>query len=109
LIMLENAKSFEEIEDVVSSQWFASIIIENIVVEDTEDISSFMQFDSIFERCVHLFLTEVVRIYFVEQIHSLICVSVDVLRLFYWRLEENDEIANVLSRYSLFHRQNDQW
>jgi hypothetical protein len=104
LIMLENTNSFEEIENVVSSQLSVSIIIEDIIVENTKDISLFMQFDLIFKKCVHLSLIEVIRIYFIEQIHFLICVFVDVLRLFYWRLEENDEIVNVLSWYFLFHR-----
>jgi hypothetical protein len=108
-IMLENANLFKKIEDVVSSQWLTSIIIKNIVVENAKDISFFVQFDSIFKKCVYLPLIKIIRIYFVEQIHSLIDVFVDALRLFYWRLEENDAIVNILNRYFLFHDQNDQW
>jgi hypothetical protein len=107
LNVLESINSSQKLE-CISSQWSKFIIIEDIIVQNT-NVASFVQCSSIRERCLHLSLTEAIRTYLVEQINVLIDVFVDALRLFYWRLKENDAIVNVLSRYSLFHCQNDQW
>ncbi len=65
--------------------------------------------DSIMKTCKTLIMTEVIKMFSIDQIHDLIDVLVDIIRLFYWRLEENDEIVNILELFSMLHCQHDQW
>jgi hypothetical protein len=107
LNVLENMNSFQKLK-CISSQWSKFIIIEIIIVSNT-NVAFFVQCSSIRERCLHLSLIEAICTYLIEQINVLIDAFVDAFRFFYWRLKKNDAIVNVLSRYFLFHRQNNQW
>jgi hypothetical protein len=81
LNVLESKNSSQKLE-CISSQWSKFIIIEDIIVQNT-DVAFFVQCSSIRERCLHLSLIEAIRTYFVEQINVLIDVFVDAFRLFY--------------------------
>jgi hypothetical protein len=83
LNVLENMNSFQKFE-CISSQF---IIIEDVIVQDTNVVFS-VQCSSIFERCLHLSLIEAIRTYYVEQIHVLIDVFVDVIRFFLLKIEK---------------------
>jgi hypothetical protein len=107
--LLEEVDSFDEdllmIEFENASKdsiaWSQTTIIENTIDKIVED--------SMIEICKILIMTEVVRTFSTKQIHDLIDVFVDIIRLFYWRLEENDEIANIIKNFSMLHCRHDQW
>jgi hypothetical protein len=106
---LEKVNSFDEDLLVIelenaskdSIAWSQITIIQNTADKIVED--------SMIEICKTLIMTEVVRTFSKEQIHDLIDVFVDIIRFFYWRLEENDEIANIIEIFSMLHCRHDQW